>query len=62
LTSGALSLPDSMWNMDGATIRLADIGRDCVNANFLGRWMESGRPIAWPPRSPELTLSDFQAV
>jgi hypothetical protein len=35
------------------------IDRDCLNVNFEGRRVERGRPIAWPPRSPDLKHLDF---
>jgi hypothetical protein len=39
--------------VDGSTGHFAHI-HDCLNENFPG-----GEPVAWPPRSPDLTPSDF---
>jgi hypothetical protein len=30
-----------------------------LNATNPGRWIGRGGPIAWPPRSPDLTPMDF---
>jgi hypothetical protein len=27
--------------------------------NYEGKWIGRGGPVAWPPRSPDLTPSDF---
>jgi hypothetical protein len=37
----------------------AHIVHDCLNVNFPGRWIGRGGPIAWPPRSPDLTPLNF---
>ncbi|EZA52866.1 hypothetical protein X777_07985 [Ooceraea biroi] len=43
-----------MWmQMDGAPPH-----RHFLDQNFNGRWIGRGGPIAWPPRSPDLTSSD----
>jgi hypothetical protein len=30
-----------------------------LNKDMAGRWIGTGRPIAWPPRSPDLTPLDY---
>jgi hypothetical protein len=30
-----------------------------LNTRFQGRWIGRAAPIAWPPRSPDLTSLDF---
>jgi hypothetical protein len=32
-----------------------------LDETFPGRWLETGGPTAWPPRSPDLTQLDFFA-
>ncbi|EZA59712.1 hypothetical protein X777_16511 [Ooceraea biroi] len=49
-----------MWiQMDGAPPHFARNIRHFLDQNFNGRWIGRGSPIAWPPRSPDLTSSDF---
>jgi len=33
--------------------------RDYLNESFPNRWLGHGGPVAWPPRSPDLTPLDF---
>jgi len=33
--------------------------REFLNKTFPNRWLGRGGPVAWPPRSPELTPLDF---
>jgi hypothetical protein len=33
--------------------------REYLDKTFGNRWIEGGGPTTWPPRSPDLTLSDF---
>ena len=33
--------------------------RDYLNESFPNRWLGRGRPIPWPPRSPDLTPLDY---
>ena len=33
--------------------------RDYLNESFTNRWLGRGGPVAWPPRSPDLTPLDF---
>ena len=33
--------------------------RDYLNKSFPDRWLGRGGPVAWPPRSPDLTPLDF---
>lgn len=55
-----LALRTRMWfQHDGAP---AHYGRDVrvhLDAYFAGRWIGRGSPVAWPPRSPDLTPLDF---
>ncbi|EFN61939.1 hypothetical protein EAG_00101, partial [Camponotus floridanus] len=44
---------------DGAPPHYARIVRDFLNERFNNRWIGRGGPIAWPPRSPDLTSPDF---
>ncbi|KAJ4446542.1 hypothetical protein ANN_13238 [Periplaneta americana] len=45
--------------LDGATSHTARISMDAVNALFPGRVIARKGDIAWPPKSPDLTLRDF---
>ena len=40
---------------DGAPPHYTRHGRDYLNESFLNRWLGRGGPVAWPPRSPDLT-------
>ncbi|KAJ4429909.1 hypothetical protein ANN_22113 [Periplaneta americana] len=44
---------------DGATNHTARISMDAVNTLFPGRVISQNGDIAWPPRSPDLTVCDF---
>jgi hypothetical protein len=33
--------------------------REYLNTRFPGRWIDRAAPLAWPPRSPDLTALDF---
>ncbi|KAJ4446655.1 hypothetical protein ANN_13352 [Periplaneta americana] len=50
---------DSHVLRDGATSHTARISMDAVNALFPGRVISRKGDIAWPPRSPDLTIWDF---
>lgn len=44
---------------DGAPPHFSRVAREYLNANFPGRWIGRLGPIAWPPRSPDMTPLDF---
>lgn len=44
---------------DGAPAHYDRNVRAYLNTEFGGRWIGRGGPIAWPPRSPDLTPLDF---
>ena len=49
-----------MWlQLDGAPPHFAHIVRNYLDIRFPNRWIGRGGPIAWPPRSPDLTSPDF---
>ena len=49
-----------MWfQQDGAPPHYANISRNVANQLFGDKWIGRGGPIAWPPRSPDLTPLDF---
>ena len=33
--------------------------REYLNESFLNRWLGRGGPVAWPPRSPDITPLDY---
>lgn len=47
------------YQQDGAPAHYGLIVRDWLNSNFPQRWIGRVGPIAWPPRSPDLTPLDF---
>jgi hypothetical protein len=47
---------ESMWfQHDGAPPHFASRVRNWLDNNFSDRYIGRGGPIAWPPRSPDLT-------
>lgn len=49
-----------MWfQHDGAPAHFAQIVRDYLNNRYGQQWIGRGGPVAWPPRSPDLTPLDF---
>jgi len=50
----------NLWyQQDGALAHNARIVRMFLNQRFPNRWIGRGRPVLWPPRSPDLNLLDF---
>ena len=47
------------FQQDGAPPHYLGEVREYLNTRFLGRWIGRAAPIAWPPRSPDLTPLDF---
>lgn len=47
------------FQQDGAPAHYKDFVRVALNNKFEQRWIGRGGPIAWPPRSPDLTPCDF---
>ncbi|OXU20115.1 hypothetical protein TSAR_016502 [Trichomalopsis sarcophagae] len=49
-----------MWlQQDGDPPHYARLVRNFLNDRFPNRWIGRGGPIAWSPRSPDLTPLDF---
>jgi hypothetical protein len=49
-----------MWmQLDRAPVHFSVQVCRVINAKYPGRWIARGRPVAWPPRSPDLTPLDF---
>ena len=49
-----------MWfQQDGAPPHYSREAREFLNERFPNRWIGRGGPVAWPPRSPDLTPLDF---
>src|SRR5215469_8152841 len=44
---------------DGAPPHYTRHVRDYLNESFPNRWLGRGGPVAWPPRSPDLTPLDY---
>ena len=47
------------WQQDGAPPHFFRPAREWLDRHFENRWIERTSPIAWPPRSPDLTPCDF---
>ncbi|PNF13977.1 hypothetical protein B7P43_G08668, partial [Cryptotermes secundus] len=47
------------FQQDGAPPHYLGEVREYLNTRFPGRWIGRAAPIAWPPRSPDLTPLDF---
>jgi len=44
---------------DGAPPHYTNRVRELLNKLFPNRWLGRGGPVAWPPRSPDLTPLDY---
>jgi len=44
---------------DGAPPHYTQHAREYLDKSFPNRWLGRGGPIAWPPRSPDLTPLDY---
>ena len=44
---------------DGAPPLYTRHVRDYLNESFPNHWLGRGGPVAWPPRSPDLTPHDY---
>ena len=50
----------NMWRQhDGAPPHYALCSRQVMNEILDEKWIGRGRPVAWPPRSPELTSPNY---
>jgi hypothetical protein len=47
------------FQQDGAPPHYVEEVREYLNTRFPGRWIGRSAPIAWPPRSPDLTPLDI---
>jgi hypothetical protein len=47
------------FQQDGAPPHYLEAGHEYLNTRFSGRWIGRAEPIAWRPRSPDLTPLDF---
>lgn len=55
-----LDIRQHMWfQHDGAPAHFSLAVREYANQTFGDRWIGRGGPVAWPPRSPDLTPLDF---
>jgi len=43
------------YQHDGAPPHYTQYVREYLNKSFSNRWLGRGGPVAWPPRSPDLT-------
>ena len=48
-----------LFQQDGAPPHYLGEVREYLNTRFPGRWIGRAAPIAWPPRSPDLTPMDY---
>jgi hypothetical protein len=55
-----MAIRQDMWfQHDGAPPHFAGEVRDHLDEVYDNRWIGRGGPVAWPPRSPDLTPIDF---
>lgn len=55
-----LNLFEHIWfQQDGAPAHYSNAVRAYLNDRFPEKWIGRGGPVAWPPRSPDLTKLDF---
>jgi hypothetical protein len=55
-----LAVRARMWYKHDATpVHFCRSVRDVLNNTYLDRWICTGGPSAWPPRSPDLNPPDF---
>ncbi|XP_067216422.1 uncharacterized protein [Linepithema humile] len=50
---------NSWFQLDGCPAHYGKSPRQWLNIHFLRRWIGRAGPVAWPPRSPDLTPLDF---
>ena len=58
-TIDAFNEDQLFWQQDGAPPHFFKPAREWLNVHFQDRWIGRTGPIAWPPRSPDLTPCDF---
>jgi hypothetical protein len=51
--------PQTILQQDGVQPHFCHHIRNHLDRDMAGRWISRGGPIAWPPRSPDLTPLDF---
>jgi hypothetical protein len=54
-----LLVRSQMYFQHGTPAHFSRHVRKYLNASFTNRWLGRGGPIAWPPRSPDLTPLDY---
>ena len=55
-----LHVRKNMWMQhDGTPPHYALCSRHVINEIFDEKWIGRGGPVAWPPRSPDLTSPDY---
>ena len=55
-----LAVRRRMWfQQDGAPAHFHNGVRNYLNVQFPNRWIGRNGPVAWPPRSPNMTSLDF---
>ena len=55
-----LAVRQDMWfQQDGAPAHYTLEVQEFLNKTYPARWIGRGGPVAWPPRSPDLTPLDF---
>ena len=48
----------NMWMQhDGVPLHYALCSRQVMHESFDDKWIAGGGPVAWPPRSPDLTIT-----
>ena len=53
------SFMTTWFQLDGCPSHYSIVSREWLDDHFPNRWIGRGGPVAWPPRSPDLTPLDF---
>jgi len=57
--NSVVSQEKQWFQHDNAAAHFACQVREHLTATYSGHWIGWGRPMAWPPKSPDLTPMDF---
>ncbi|KAL7290812.1 hypothetical protein TKK_0015555 [Trichogramma kaykai] len=57
----ARRIRNAWWLQDGAPSHGHPAAREALNRTFPNRWIGSGGPVAWPAKSPDLNVCDFDS-
>ena len=47
------------FQQDGAPAHFHNGVRNCLNVQFINKWIDRNGPVTWPPKSSDMTSNDF---